>query len=361
MNQHQNLLSLRIRSTAPVHLLCAAGFADELALRWSERQRVWHGTGHLLELLARFEKETDVEAREVLLLAAVYHDVLYDPTRADNEEASAALLLAHAADAGHPVVRRAAEIIVASKWSEPPGDALTWKFWEADCRPLAADFPLAERLAYERAVFREYQFAPWPVYREKRAEFLRTWAARFPQQQAGVDVCLGLLAGLEPRVAVYPGSFHPFHRGHLSILRQAERVFDKVIVGVAVNRQKPGAVTTLAERRAELQARLRFHEVVEIPGLLTDFIASHPLPLAVVRGVRDGTDLEAELRFARFLDELRPGTNVVWIGCEAELQHLSSSAIRELNAIEPSAGARYVPETAEIYCQHSCDKETAKL
>ncbi|MFN0127796.1 MAG: hypothetical protein ACKV19_14040 [Verrucomicrobiales bacterium] len=107
------------------------------------------------------------------------------------------------------------------------------------------------------AVFREFQFAPWPVYREKRAEFLRTWARRFPQQQAGVDVC---------------------------------------------------------------------------PGLLTDFIAAHPLPLTVVRGVRDGTDLEAELRLARFLNELRPGTHLVWIGCEAELQHLSSSAIRELRA-----------------------------
>jgi len=353
-------LPARIRTVAPVHLLRDPGFVDELALRWSERQRAWHGPEHLLELLKHFEKEADVSAREVLLLAAVYHDAIYDPARADNEEASVALLLAHVADAGNPVVRRAADIIVASKWNEPPGDALTWKFWEADCRPLSADFPLAERLAYERAVFREYQFAPWPVYREKRAEFLRTWARRFPQQQSGVDVCLGLLAGLEPRAAIYPGSFNPFHRGHLSILRQAERVFDKVIVGVAVNRQKPGAAATLAERRAELQARLRFHEVVEIPGLLTDFIASHPLPLAVVRGVRDGTDLEAELRFARFLDELRPGTNVVWIGCEAELQHLSSSAIRELSAIEPAAGARYVPETAEIYCQQSCNKEVTE-
>lgn len=342
-------LSNRIRTTAPIHLLHDAALADELARRWSERQRAWHGPEHLLALLAHFENEPDAQARETLLLAALYHDAIYDPLRADNEEASAALLLGHAADAAHPVVRRAAEIIAASKWSEAPTDALTWKFWEADCRPLAPDFPLPERIACERAVFREYQFAPWPVYRAKRAEFLQSWAKRFPRQQAGVEVCLGLLAGLAPRVAIYPGSFHPFHHGHLSIVRQAERVFDKVIIGVAVNRQKPGASATLEQRRAELQARLCFHEVVEIPGLLTDFIAEHPLPLSVVRGVRDGTDLEAELRYARFLDELRPGTNVVWIGCEAELQHLSSSAIRELDSIAASAGARYVPAKAEIY------------
>ena len=69
----------------------------------------------------------------------------------------------------------------------------------------------------------------------------------------------------------------------------------------------------------------------------------------VVRGVRDGIDLEAELRYARFLDDLRPGTHVVWISCEAELQHLSSSAIRELEAIQPGAGTRYVPTTPAIY------------
>ena len=349
MNANLEILSARIREAAPAHLLRDGALAGQLVLRWSERHRAWHGPEHLLALLDHFASEPDVESREILLLAALYHDAIYNPLRADNEEASAKLLLNHAVDESHPVVLRAAEIIVASKWSEAPADALTWKFWGADCRPLAADYPLAARMAYERAVFREYQWAPWMVYREKRAEFLRGWTQRFPQQRAGVESCLGLLEGLSPRVAVYPGSFNPFHRGHLSILRQAERVFDKVIIGVAVNRQKPGAAATLEQRRAELQSRLCFHEVVEIPGLLTDFIEQFPLPLSVVRGVRDGTDLEAELRYARFLSELRPNTNVVWIGCEAELQHLSSSAIREMNSIAAGSGARYVPETSEIY------------
>ena len=338
-----------IRDTAPVHLLRSPSLADELAMRWAELHRFWHGPDHLRAMLRSFEDEPDSTARETLLLAALYHDAIYDSLRADNEEASAELLLAHAADPAHPVVRRAVEITRASKWNDAPADALTRRFWEADCSPLAPDYPLPERIAYEKAVFREYQFAPWTVYSEKRGEFLRNWAQRFPGHAAGVRECLGLLAGLLPRIAIYPGSFNPFHRGHLSILRQAERVFDKVIIGVGANRQKPGAAATLEQRRTELQARLRFHEVVEIPGLLTDFITNYPLPISVVRGVRDGTDLEAELRYSRFLEELRPETSVVWISCEAELQHLSSSAIRELDSISLGAGARYVPETREIY------------
>jgi pantetheine-phosphate adenylyltransferase len=150
-------------------------------------------------------------------------------------------------------------------------------------------------------------------------------------------------------VAIYPGSFSPFHLGHLSILRQAEAMFDQVIVAVGVNRQKAGAAATAPERAAALQARLRFHEVASFDGLLTDFVEALTLPVTIVRGVRDGTDLEAELRFVRFLNDLRPDTRVVWIGCEAELQHLSSSAIRELESIEPKAAQRYVPDTASIY------------
>lgn len=353
MNSTESVNAARLRElilqSCPVRLLRHGQCVDEVVRRWSERHRVWHGPEHLRALLARFAAGPLGDERDTLQLAALYHDAIYNPLRDDNEDESAALLLRHAADKTNRIVQRAAEIIVASKWSAPPADALTWDFWEADCQPLAADYPLASRMAYECAVFREYQWAPWALYREKRAEFLRNWAQRFPQQRDGVEISLGLLEGLSPRIAVYPGSFNPFHHGHLSIVRQAERVFDKVIIGVAVNRQKAGATETLETRKADLQTRLCFHEVAVVPGLLTDFVEQFSLPLSVVRGVRDGTDLEAELRYARFLGELRPDTNVLWIGCEAELQHLSSSAIRELESIAPGSGSRYVPDTAVIY------------
>lgn len=342
-------LAKRISGTMPLHLLRRPGLLLEVTRRWSEKHRVWHAGAHLLRLIERIEAVARSANRETLLLTALYHDVIYDPRRADNEEASAALLRAHAKDPHHRIIRKAIDLIVASKWSELPGDALGRQFWEMDCEALSPEYPLGARLDYERAVFREYQWAPWPLYRAKRAEFLEGWARRFPQQKAGVAQCLELLHSLRPRVAVYPGSFNPFHHGHLSTLRQAEKVFDKVIIGLAVNRQKAGAEEMLARRSAELQARLCFHEVATIPGLLTHYLEESELPLSVVRGVRDGTDLEAELRYARFLEELRPGTNAVWIGCAPELQHLSSSAIRELESIDQGAGRRYVPETREIY------------
>lgn len=342
-------LTAALEAALPLHHLRDAALLADIAARWCERQRHWHGPGHLLAMLRDLGAIPPGDERDVLLLTAAYHDAIYDPRAADNEEASAALLLSHAADPRSPLIARAAELIAASKWSGPVESPLARRFFELDAFQLSNDCPIGERLAYERAIFREYQWVDWLTYRDKRREFLRGWAQRYPQHQRGVGECLDLLDRLEPRVAIYPGSFSPFHLGHLSILRQAEAIFDKVIVAVGVNRQKPGAIESARVRFAELQSQLRFHEVALFDGLLTSFVGAMPLPATIVRGVRDGTDLEAELRFVRFLNELRPGTSVVWISCEAELQHLSSSAIRELESIEPGAGRRYVPTNKDIY------------
>jgi pantetheine-phosphate adenylyltransferase len=341
--------SAELSQRVPIQHLRDPSLLDELAARWCERQRFWHGPDHLRRMLEEIEAMPAGEERETLALAAIYHDAVYDPRAANNEEASAVLLLRHAAKPDARVVTQAAEIIVASKWSEVPATSIVAKFFAMDSHQLSESCPLHDRLAYERAIFREYQWADWATYRQKRREFLAGWAQKFPQHRRGAAECIEILEGLCPRIGVYPGSFGPFHLGHLSILRQAEEVFDKVIIAVGVNRQKIGAVDSSKSRSAELQERLRFHEVAAFSGLLTRFVETMPLPVKIVRGVRDGTDLEAELRFVRFLNELRPQTGVVWISCEADLQHLSSSAIRELESIEPGAGSRYVPDTAAIY------------
>jgi pantetheine-phosphate adenylyltransferase len=341
-------LADEIAFVAPRHLFSSPDAFASVANHWSERHRFWHGPSHLRALLAEIGASTSGDERDILVVAAIYHDAIYDPRAEDNEEASAILLQRDAADASHPVIRQAVEIIVESKWSEPPVSRLGQRFFELDARQLSDECPLAERVAYERAIFREYQWVPRRTYRDKRTEFLRGWGEKFPAHRRGVAECLELLGALQPRIAVYPGSFDPFHIGHLSILRQAEQSFDKVIVALGLNRRKTAA-DSVEERHARIADQLRFHEVVAFSGLLSQFLDSLDAPATVLRGVRDGTDLEAELRYARFLNELRPGTPVVWIGCEPGLQHISSSAVRELEAIEGHAGARYIPNAAMIY------------
>ncbi len=343
-------LAARFARDVPARYLRSPDALAEVAAHWHERQRCWHGPEHVLAMLRDIATlDVSGEDRDTLRLAAVYHDAIYNPRAADNEEQSAALLTRHAADPDAPAVRRALELIADSKWTRLPGTPLGQSFFRLDTFQLSDDCPLAERLAYERAIFREYQWVPWCDYRIKRAEFLRGWAERFPQHRRGAEECIGLLSALQPRIAVYPGSFQPFHLGHLSILQRAEQAFDKVVVALGVNRQKLRAADSLDARREALGAQLPFHETAAFDGLLSEFLDGVGVPVTVVRGVRDGTDLEAELRYTRFLDELRPGTGVVWISCEPQYQHLSSSAMRELAAIRPGAETRYLPTAADVY------------
>ena len=343
-------LAAQFAHDVPVRYLRSPDVLTEVAAHWNERQRCWHGPAHVLAMLRDIaDLDLSGEERDALQLAALYHDAIYNPRAADNEEQSADLLSRHTADPNAPAVRRALELIADSKWTRLPETPLGQTFFRLDTFQLSDDCPLAERLAYERAIFREYQWAPWREYRVKRAEFLRGWAERFPQHRRGADECIQLLGALQPRIAVYPGSFEPFHLGHLSILQRAEQAFDKVIVALGVNRQKLRATDSLDQRREALQVQLPFHETAAFGGLLSEFLDGVGVPVTVVRGVRDGTDLEAELRYTRFLDELRPGTGVVWISCEPQFQHLSSSAMRELAAIQPGAETRYLPTAARVY------------
>ena len=332
------------------------GVAHDLALRWTERQRYWHGVEHLRILVETFVGVANGEKKTVLVLAALFHDAIYDPTRNDNEECSAVLLERAAKAPDSPVIRKTCDLIRATKWSGKPMDALTQEFFEFDAGQLGSQVCMVDRMAYERAIFKEYQFHSWPAYRAGRLEFLKTWAGWYPQHARGAAECSDLLQVMQPKLAIYPGSFNPFHIGHLSVVRQAEQIFDKVIVALGVNRQKfqtNGSIEEIIQGRHDrLKQQMKFHQVDLFSGLLPDYLAGMDEPVTVIRGVRDGTDLEADLRYARFLKDLGAKAPVIWVACEAATQHISSSAVKELESLRAGAGAAYVPDAAMIYGIH---------
>lgn len=140
------------------------------------------------------------------------------------------------------------------------------------------------------------------------------------------------------RIGIYAGSFNPFHNGHLNVAQKAQHLFDKVVIvrGRKASKDLP------SYGLADIQALASF-EVRECTGLLTDFIAENykGQNVTLVRGLRNVIDLNEEISLNRYYQDLMPGLEIIHIICDREFEHISSSAIRELEKF--GKGRQYMP------------------
>ena len=136
---------------------------------------------------------------------------------------------------------------------------------------------------------------------------------------------------LSQKVAVYPGSFNPVHPGHLHVIRQAARVFDKVIVLVAVNGGKHGLKPTL-DRCGFIKELVGWPRVAvaHTEKSLAEYCAESGISF-VVRGLRNGMDFETEQTQEWFVHEMNPDPELqyVYFNTPNWVRDLSSTAIRE--------------------------------
>lgn len=133
-------------------------------------------------------------------------------------------------------------------------------------------------------------------------------------------------------LAVYPGTFDPITLGHLDVARRAATVFDRVVLGVAHNSAKASAHLFDLERRLALARAalvgLERVEVEVVPGLLADFCRERGAT-AIVKGLRSGTDLDAELPMALLNRDLGAPETVFLVAAPAHA-HVSSSLVKDV-------------------------------
>ncbi len=321
---------------------------NDLLRRWTERQRYHHTLEHLCDLLRRIDADWKAGSndRAVLVATALFHDCVYHPGDPLNEEHSADVFRRWCGKKNHPLQRNVERMIEASNYRETPTGLLA-TFLRYDAAMLyEGDYSALSRL--EKNIFREFQAAPYPEYRAHRLRFLREWHVRYPEMPA-LPKAIEVAEAFQPSIVAYAGSFNPFHLGHLDVIRRAEEAFDKVIVGVGVNRRKADQNLDSYEK---LKTTLQFHQVDYFEGLVTQFLESAlpgTTPRRLVRGLRDGYDLAKEIIQFRFIHDLDPQVEVMFFPCRRELAHVSSSAVRELSLIDPRQAASYCPDTKQIY------------
>ena len=142
-----------------------------------------------------------------------------------------------------------------------------------------------------------------------------------------------------PVIAVYPGTFDPMTLGHEDVIRRAAQLFDQVIVAVAVAHHKK-TMFSLDERLEMTREAVRAWPQVSVEsftGLVTQFVVARG-GKAMVRGVRSVTDFDYEAQLAGMNRRLAPGVETVFLTPGDELQHISSTLVREIAVLGGEVG-----------------------
>ncbi|KQT60259.1 MULTISPECIES: pantetheine-phosphate adenylyltransferase [unclassified Aureimonas] len=141
------------------------------------------------------------------------------------------------------------------------------------------------------------------------------------------------------RIALYPGSFDPMTLGHRDILRQAMALFDRVTVAIGIH---PGKVPLFDFDERARMIREETEGLVASSGCEVRVIAFEGLVVAaakregasaLVRGLRDGTDLDYEMQMAGMNGTLEPGIVTLFLPSSPAVRPITATLVRQIAAM----------------------------
>lgn len=131
--------------------------------------------------------------------------------------------------------------------------------------------------------------------------------------------------------AIYPGTFDPITNGHVDLINRAAKIFERVVVAVAVNRDKH-PLFNVDERVALIEtvfAGLRNIEVLGFNSLLVQ-CAKDVGADVILRGLRAVSDFEYEFQLAGMNRRLSPEFETMFLTPAEQYAFISSSMVREI-------------------------------
>jgi pantetheine-phosphate adenylyltransferase len=158
------------------------------------------------------------------------------------------------------------------------------------------------------------------------------------------------------RIGLYPGTFDPLTLGHIDIIRRATALVDRLVIGIAINRDK-GPLFSLEERVAMIEAECA--ALAEETG--TEIVA-HPFEnllihcahdvgaQIIVRGLRAVTDFEYEYQMVGMNRALDDSIETVFLMAEAKHQAIASKLVKEIARLGGDV-SRFVTPDVDVALQ----------
>jgi pantetheine-phosphate adenylyltransferase len=155
-----------------------------------------------------------------------------------------------------------------------------------------------------------------------------------------------------PRIALYPGSFDPVTNGHLDVVRHAVTLCDRLVVAIGVNSGKKPLFST-EERLAMVRAV--FAPVAQKAGCAFDCTTYDKLTVTaaqqagatiMIRGLRDGTDLDFEMQIAGMNETMAPDVHTVFVPASAAVRPITATLVRQIAGMGGDVSAFVPPAVA---------------
>ncbi len=152
------------------------------------------------------------------------------------------------------------------------------------------------------------------------------------------------------RIAYYPGSFDPVTNGHLDVVRQAVGLCDRLIVAIGIN---PGKKPLFSVEQRFSMIRNVFGPIGAKAGCaieaatydnLTVTAAQKAGATIMIRGLRDGTDLDYEMQIAGMNQTMAPDVQTVFLPASPSVRPITATLVRQIAAMGGNV-APFVPDS----------------
>jgi pantetheine-phosphate adenylyltransferase len=155
------------------------------------------------------------------------------------------------------------------------------------------------------------------------------------------------------RTALYTGTFDPVTNGHLDVVRHAFGLVDRLVIAIGVHSSKTPVFT--AEERADMlravcgpfaAERNATLDVVTFKDLAVDAARRHGATI-LIRGLRDGTDLDYEMQMAAMNETMAPGIQTVFLPASPPVRPITATLVRQIAGMGGDVTAFVPPLVAE--------------